>query len=198
MIDLFEYSGPIRPAELRETLTRDHYLGPTNRGTGWVDEFGCLVLAAPTSRRLPRSWLELSRWCLRGVKNGGSKQWSRVSRWIRREMPEVTTVVSYSDPAAGHTGALYRACNWLWAPTWHRIVTPPTGNGSWDGIKAQAAKDRWIFPVKADRDRVGILELEPTYTRRFPWSEYREPGGADYKAFTQGPVATQTKDSEKT
>ena len=37
----------------------------------------------------------------------------------------VSTVVSYSDPSAGHTGSLYRACNWIWAPTWLRLRPPP-------------------------------------------------------------------------
>lgn len=171
--------GPASVAALAAILDRDHYLGATTRGFGWRDEFGCLVLAPPTARHIPGHWLELSRWCLTGVKNGGSRQWSRVARWLRKHHP-TTTVVSYSDPSAGHTGSLYRACNWLWAPTWHRVVPPPTAGGSWDGVTIQAVKDRWIFPLRRDARRVTLLRCDDSYVKRFPWCEYNEPHGADY------------------
>jgi hypothetical protein len=124
--------GPVKgpcPVEwVNPVLARDHYLGPINRGFAWADEFGVLVLANPSARFLPQQrWLELVRWCLVGEKNGGSRQWARVSRWLRKDRPDVTTVVSYSDPSVGHTGALYKACNWRWAPTWHRLRPPPLG-----------------------------------------------------------------------
>ena len=32
-------------------------------------------------------------------------------RWIKRKLPEVKVVVSYSDPMYGHTGVIYRASN---------------------------------------------------------------------------------------
>jgi hypothetical protein len=68
------------------------------------------------------------------------------------------TLVSYSDPSAGHTGSLYRACNWTWAPTWHRLRPPPTGNGNWGGGKSQAVKDRWVFHVaRKDPARAGLV-----------------------------------------
>ena len=119
---------------VNQVLARYHYLGPIDRGFSYRDAFGVCVLANPSSRRLPQDrWLELVRWCLYGEHNGGSRQWKAVASWLRETLPEVTTVVSYSDPSAGHTGALYRACNWLWAPTWHRLREPPSGNGSWGG-----------------------------------------------------------------
>lgn len=164
-------------------LTHKHYLGPTNRGRAWSDELGIVVLASPTSRKLPTDWLELSRWCLRGEPNDGSRQWSRIVKWLRAET-DATTVVSYSDPSVGHTGALYRACNWWWAPTWQRIVPPPSGGGSWDGGKTlQAPKDRWVFPIRPDARRLDLLRLDAGYVRRFPCTEYVEPGGANYKAW---------------
>ena len=176
-------AGPVAVDSLRVELDANHYLGATSRGFGWSDGWGCLVLAAPTSRHLPGEWLELSRWCLNGQPNGGSRQWSIVSRWLRRHH-SATTVISYSDPSAGHTGSLYRACNWLWAPTWHRIVPPPSGLGSWDGITKQGVKDRWVFPLRKDPKRLEILRTDASYIRRFPWCEYKEPRGADYKAAT--------------
>jgi hypothetical protein len=150
-------------------LERAHYLGPVVRGFCWSDEFGVLVLAKPTSRRLPQdgTWLELVRWCLVGIKNGGSQQWRRVVAAIRADVPTVTTIVSYSDPSAGHTGALYKACNWEWRPTWHRLRPPPSGNGSWKDGVVQSVKDRWIFAVRPDGRRDAILQItDPTALKR--------------------------------
>lgn len=174
--------GWCKPIALYQVLQERHYLGPTMRGIGWRDDYGCLVLASPTSRHLPTNWLELTRWCLNGEKNGGSRQWSIVRKAIKSRFPSITTVVSYSDPSQGHTGALYRASGWLWAPTWHRVVTPPTGNGSWDGVTQQAAKDRWIFPLRRDWQREEKLAIDGSYAKRFPWCMYVEGRGADFKA----------------
>lgn len=164
------------PAEVADFLKRRHYLGPIDRGIAWSDEYGVLVLGNPTSRRLPQDrWLELTRWCLTGEKrNGGSSQWARVTRWLRRALPEVTTVVSYSDPSVGHTGGLYRACNWIWAPTWHRLRPPPTGNGDW-GSGRQAVKDRWVFPLRHDPARAGLLAIQDESLRRAGAVGYQEP-----------------------
>lgn len=139
-----------------------HYLGSTGRGFAWSDEFGVLVLAKPTARRLPQdgTWLELVRWCLEGIPNGGSQQWARVTRCLRAEEPAVTTVVSYSDPSVGHTGALYKACNFQWAPTWHRLYPPPTGNGSWRDGEPQSVKDRWVYPLRPDERRDELLRVK--------------------------------------
>ena len=139
-----------------------HYLGRSPRSKfTYRDDLGIMVWANPTSRRLPHDkWLELVRWCLYGTKNGGSKQWGRVRRIILTKFPEITTCVSYSDPSVGHTGALYKACNWVWAPTWHRLKPPPTGNGSWNGRTIQPVKDRWVFPLRPDPDRDEILRVK--------------------------------------
>lgn len=180
---------PGMPEDPNETLRRLHYLGPARRGSFYADEAGIMVFASPTARNVPSEWLELSRWCLFGGENAGSRMWKRARRWLSVHQAEVSTVVSYSDPTVGHTGALYRACGWLWAPTWHRIVTPPTGAGSWDGKTTQAAKDRWIYPLRRDEDRARVLTIDESYSRRFPWSKYVEPkwrgrrfsgGGADF------------------
>jgi hypothetical protein len=143
-------------------LAANHYLGPVVRGFAWSDEWGALVLAKPTARRLPQdgTWLELVRWCLVGHKNGGSRQWSRVVRHLRRDMPHVTTIVSYSDPSQGHTGALYKAAGWKWVPTWHRLRPPPSGNGNWGGKGKQSVKDRWSCELRADERRAEIFRVK--------------------------------------
>ena len=178
-------------------LTANHYLGPCKRGRlAWMDEHGCVVLARPAARNLPKAWLELSRWCL--IDGAGSQQWAAFIRAMRETgmvHPTATTIVSYSDPRAGHTGALYRACNWLWAPTWHRLRPPPTGNGAWTAEAGQSVKDRWVFPLAPDADRAQVLAVkDDSVNRRMPWAQYREPvwsrgsfrphtGGGDYKQF---------------
>jgi hypothetical protein len=151
------------PSTVSEFLRRHHYLGATARGWAWTDEFGVIVLHKPSSRRLPQdgTWLELGRWCIYPRRpNAGSQQWATLARYLRRSWPRVTTVVSYSDPSQGHTGALYRACNWTWAPTWHRLRPPPSGNGAWKDGTPQSVKDRWIYAVRKDERRGTILNAE--------------------------------------
>jgi hypothetical protein len=164
-------------ATIASFLDANHYLGATSRGLGWSDRYGVLVLAMPTSRRLPHdgSWLELSRWCLLGEKNAGSRQWKAVRLWLQANMPQVTTVVSYSDPSQGHTGALYKACNWKWAPTWLRLRPPPTGNGSWTDGNQQSVKDRWVFALRPDGRRAELLRVnDEALVRADPTIGYQE------------------------
>jgi hypothetical protein len=153
--------GPGSLDEANDLLRRAHYLGPINSGGATLVFVGrrdsevvaCQVWRRPTSRSLPNdgTWLELSRWCLtpEAGANAGSRCHKAALPFLRDL--DARTLVSYSDPSAGHTGSLYRACNWLWAPTWHRLRPPPTGNGEWAKGQAQAVKDRWVFHV-ARRD----------------------------------------------
>ena len=173
----------VPPTSVADTLRAKHYLGPSKRGTAWSDEFGVIVVASPTARRLPSNWLELVRWCITSSeKNAGSRQWAAFVRALRQSRPEVTTLVSYSDPSVGHTGALYRACNWWWAPTWHRIRPPPTGNGAWQEGKTQSVKDRWVYALRKDAARVPLLTLrDESILRRRPELRYAEPGGVPFK-----------------
>ena len=168
-----------------EVLAGSHYLGPASRGNVYRDDYGVMVFGNPSSRRLPqRDWLELLRWCITNQQpSAGSRQWRQARKWLLATYPCVTTLVSYSDPSVGHTGALYRACNWLWAPTWHRLREPPSGNGAWtDGGKREAVKDRWIFPLRPDDRREALLRINDNGLRALmPWAEYREGSGGDYK-----------------
>jgi hypothetical protein len=148
--------GPGSLTEANDLLRRAHYLGPLYSGGAELVVAGrrdgeivaCQVWRRPTAWMLPNdgAWLELSRWCLTPAAgpNAGSRC-HRASVPLLRDRG-ARTLVSYSDPSAGHTGALYRACNWLWAPTWHRLRPPPTGQGDW-GTGRQEVKDRWAFHV---------------------------------------------------
>ena len=153
-------------SEANPLLARAHYLGPMRSGrlvvVGSVGDAvaACQVWKLPTSRHLPNdgTWLELARWCLTSQvgDNAGSRMHKYAARLIR-DHGDVRTLISYSDPSVGHTGALYRACNWVWAPQWQRLRTPPTGGGTWDGIKVQVPKDRWVFHVtKEDAERTRL------------------------------------------
>lgn len=163
-------------------LVKSHYLGPIKRGTAWRDDYGVIIFATPTARRVPQHWLELVRWCITSeVENAGSRQWAAFVRALRALHPGATTVISYSDPSVGHTGALYRACNWLWAPTWHRLRPPPTGNGAWSTKGPQSVKDRWVFPLGADPEREALLTVQDaSILRRLPWARYAEPMGVPF------------------
>lgn len=172
-------------ASVSDLLAANHYLGPTKRGFSYLDEAGAIVVATPTNRHLPTDWLELTRWCIVDkTKNAGSMQFRRFIKALRLHRPDVTTLVSYSDPSVGHDGALYRACNWWWAPTWHRLRPPPSGNGAWTEGRQESVKDRWVFPLRHDDRRALILVANDTSVlRKYPWARYQEPGGADFRSF---------------
>jgi hypothetical protein len=154
-------------AEANPLLAEHHYLGSMRAAQlvviGEDNEatpVACQIWRRPTSRNLPSdgTWLELSRWCLTPAAgpNAGSRCHRATVPLLRAA--GALTLVSYSDPSAGHTGSLYRACNWTWAPTWHRLRPPPTGNGNWGGGKSQAVKDRWVFHVaRKDPARAGLV-----------------------------------------
>jgi hypothetical protein len=177
----------VKSSTVAPVLQSRHYLGSLSKGIAWQDGFGVIVLSTPTARNVPAAWLELARWCIvSDEENAGSQQWAAFARALRRLRPEVTTIVSYSDPSVGHRGALYRACNWLWAPTWHRLRPPPTGNGKWAGKEASSVKDRWIFKLRRDADREAVLiAKDESILRRMPWARYNDKTGADFRRFTQ-------------
>lgn len=157
-----------------ETLDAQHYLGAKGARARAVyeDEHGLIVFSGLSSRRLPACWIELSRWCI-ALGGIGSKQWAACLR--AQDFGDCTTIVSYSDPSVGHTGALYRACNWVWAPTWHCLREPPTGAGVRGG-KAQRAKHRWVYLLRPDPERAALLQLQDaSLNKQHPWAGYREP-----------------------
>jgi hypothetical protein len=175
-------------------LDAHHYLGASRRGFAWSDESGVIVFASPTSRHLPKDWLELSRWCLYPPSpNAGSRQWARAIRALKAARPEVTTIVSYSDPSQGHTGALYKACNWYPAPTWHRLRPPPSGGGSWDGVTIQAPKDRWVYPIRPDVRRASVLAINDAALVRRGFVGYCEPARFNGRKQTCGSIRLPEK-----
>ena len=170
----------VRPGtadELNPLLRREHYLGPLDSGQFiLVGVIAGSVVAGqvwklPTTRHLPfdGSWLELARWVLtpQAGENAGTRFHAAAVRALRQRSSEATTLVSYSDPSVGHTGALYRACNWLWAPTWIRLRPPPSGHGAWKVGEPQAIKDRWVFPLRKDPKLAEICAVKDDSAIRF-------------------------------
>lgn len=155
---------PATVQEVNPLLASAHYLGAAQSAricfAGFVDDVmvACQVWRWPTARMLPAdgSWLELSRWCLTPAAgdNAGSRMMGWVRRYIRRHMPSVRVLVSYSDPVHGHTGTLYKACGWKYDPTHHGRrydadgVGYASGHGSWNGVDRQSPKHRWTMEVR--------------------------------------------------
>lgn len=76
--------------------------------------YGVALWHNPSARGLPQSWLELRRLaiapdaphCTASYMLGG------MARWIARNWPEVTMLISYQDEDV-HTGTIYRAAGWI-------------------------------------------------------------------------------------
>jgi hypothetical protein len=52
--------------------------------------------------------------------------------------------------------------------------------------KSEAVKDRWIFCLRPDAEREGILRVnDESLLRRFPWAQFREKHGGDFKRWRQ-------------
>lgn len=63
--------------------------------------------------------LELRRLVLvdEAERNSESRVIGFCLRWLRRHTPEVAVIVSYADPAHGHSGVIYRASNFEYVGT---------------------------------------------------------------------------------
>ena len=157
----YQRFGPCSLDEANGLLSEYHYLGPVGgavvaiygeRIPGTGEAIQATVWKRPTARMLPAdgTMLELSRWVItpKCDANAGSRLMGRVRRWIRQTLPEVTTLVSYSE-LGKHSGGLYRASGWYEWPTHHTDryhangVGYPSGHGSWDGVTRQSPKERW-------------------------------------------------------
>lgn len=82
-----------------------------------TEPVGCVIYSAPpiqTEVRYGGKTWELSRLYLLDAvpKNGETWLISKSVRYIARNHREVSCLVSYADPSAGHTGTIYKAANW--------------------------------------------------------------------------------------
>ena len=76
---------------------------------------GGMLWGRPTAREYDQvRMLELTRMYLDDIcpRNSESRCLALATKIIRKKFPEVHTLISYSDPAYGHTGTIYRAAGW--------------------------------------------------------------------------------------
>ena len=123
--DFTDYS--VAPASRSEAdpLIRAHYL---RRWPGvcvltlgmWRGPFlvGVIVFALPPRETAKRykvklAW-ELARLYVMDSEPFNSESWfmARAVKFVRATHPQVDLLISYADPSAGHSGAIYRAGNW--------------------------------------------------------------------------------------
>lgn len=79
---------------------------------------GMIVYALPpreTAKRYGGVTWEMARlWIDDAIPtNGESWLIGQSVKYIRANHPEVVALVTYADPSAGHSGAIYRAANWV-------------------------------------------------------------------------------------
>lgn len=102
----------------REFLKDYHYLSSlpkSNYNFGlYVDNelLGVACYGHPTAARIPKGTIELKRFCLseKRLPNTGSWFMAKCERLLKQD-PNITDIISYCDPANGHTGTLYKAAN---------------------------------------------------------------------------------------
>jgi hypothetical protein len=63
--------------------------------------------------------LELTRLWIQDDTPKNTESWSisQSFNWIKQNLPKIKVIISYADPAAGHTGKIYQATNFLYCPT---------------------------------------------------------------------------------
>lgn len=106
-----------------EWISARHYLGTTPPGARLRLAFyhegvcvGGMLWGRPAARAYNQfQTLELTRMFLDDVcpRNSESRCIGMAIKLIRKKFSEVHTLVSYSDPAYGHTGIIYRASGWV-------------------------------------------------------------------------------------
>jgi hypothetical protein len=79
---------------------------------------GCIVFAAPPKEvelRYGGTTWELARLYLLDDIPRNAETWliAKSIKYIRRNHPGTSYLVSYADPAVGHAGVVYRASNWI-------------------------------------------------------------------------------------
>jgi hypothetical protein len=82
------------------------------------EQVGCVVYSCPpreTETRYGGKTWELARLYLVDEIPANAETWliAKSVKYIRKNFPEVSHLVSYADPSAGHSGTIYKAANWI-------------------------------------------------------------------------------------
>ena len=75
--------------------------------------YGVALWHNPSSRMLPGDWLELRRLAIApdAPHCSASFMLSKMAKWIKANMPEVSRLISYQDMDV-HRGTIYKAAGW--------------------------------------------------------------------------------------
>jgi len=107
---------------------------------------GVALVGRPTARTYdPDLIVEFTRLCFADKGNCGSQALSMMRAWVRKWLPGIRLVISYSDPGDGHEGTIYRADNWC---PLRKTRAMHEGSG-WDSRKERtlgpySAKVLWV------------------------------------------------------
>lgn len=108
-----------------DAMIKRHYIGKwpgvcvlilaAKRGDALL---GTIVFALPpreTAKRYGGETWELARlWLDDSVPQNGETWFiAKAIKYVRQHHPTVQTLVSYANPAVGHTGMIYKASNWV-------------------------------------------------------------------------------------
>lgn len=113
-----------RSTELDRWLAERHYLKSTPPGAQlrlWILDnagarIGAMMWGRPTARSLDQSTLlELTRMYLvdETEPNAESRALSLARKHIRKHLPSIKGLISYSSSGQGHEGTIYRADGWF-------------------------------------------------------------------------------------
>ena len=131
---------------------------------------------------------ELVRVALRNHEAPVSRMMALAVRFLRKQSPGLRLVVSFSDPAEGHHGGIYQACNWIysgqsatnyeWRLNGKRLNKRAYTGQQFGGGRSSVAKvpngavkvvlpgkHRYLMPLDPDM-RAKILPLAKPYPKR--------------------------------
>lgn len=130
--------------------------------------FGCMSTTAwKKFGSTEREILELRRLVLldEAERNSESRVVGFTLRWIKRNDPKIRTIVSYADPAYGHTGVIYKASNfkYIGISAKDKYFRDPSNGKTYHSRALRTKGDSGDYKpfVKVLRDKLFFGFLEP-------------------------------------
>jgi hypothetical protein len=140
--------------ELDKWIKERHYLQSTPAGARlrlWVldnknNRIGAMMWGRPNARKLDQnSLLELTRMYLidETEPNAESKALGLARKYIRKNLPEIKGLISYSSTGQAHEGTIYKADNWF------ELGRSKVSTRGWDNREGRETRDfsekiRWV------------------------------------------------------
>jgi hypothetical protein len=164
--------------------------------------YAVAIWTNPSAAKLPQlSWLMLKRWAIAddAPPNTASRMMMWMVRDIRKRLPEVEMLVSYSDPDT-HDGAIYKASGWTEGDTTKR--TP--GSKQWHNRERVRVSEnqacewvtRWTRRLKGNpderADETGVGQAGSSGTEAGLPLPQRRKGGTGKRDAPSGPSLWDT------